>query len=110
MILDRCGLSVRLIVVDLDNTLWGGVATDDGIEGVALGGDYPGNAHRDFQLLLKSLSQCGIGLAVASKNDADVAWEIIDRHRKWFCSGMTSSTMRSTGNQRRTQSSVLRAV
>ncbi|BCQ37390.1 MULTISPECIES: HAD-IIIC family phosphatase [Erwinia] len=80
LILDRCGLSVRLIVVDLDNTLWGGVATDDGIEGVALGGDYPGNAHRDFQLLLKSLSQCGIGLAVASKNDADVAWEIIDRH------------------------------
>ncbi len=80
IVLDRCGLSVRLIVVDLDNTLWGGVATDDGLEGLALGGDFPGNAFRDFQLLLKSLVQRGIGLAIASKNDRHVALDILDRH------------------------------
>ncbi|NTG16465.1 HAD-IIIC family phosphatase [Agrobacterium rhizogenes] len=80
LILDRCGLSTRLIVVDLDNTLWGGIAGDDGIESVALGGDFPGNAYQDFQLMLRSLSQRGIGLAIASKNDPQLAFEIIDNH------------------------------
>lgn len=63
------GRSARLIVVDLDNTLWGGVLGEVGVEGVAVGGDYPGNAFADFQNALKQLSQRGIALAVCSKND-----------------------------------------
>jgi FkbH-like protein len=63
------GRSIRLIVVDLDNTLWGGVLGEVGVEGVAVGGDYPGNAFAGFQAVLKQLSQRGIALAICSKND-----------------------------------------
>ncbi len=63
------GRSVRLIVMDLDNTLWGGVLGEVGVEGIAVGGDYPGNAFADFQAVLKQLSQRGIALALCSKND-----------------------------------------
>ena len=70
----------RLIVLDLDNTLWGGVLGEDGIEGIKIGGDYPGNAFADFQHALKSLSERGVALAICSKNDEDLALNAIDNH------------------------------
>lgn len=79
-LLDFSGLGTRLIVVDLDNTLWGGVAGDDGFHGIALGGDYPGNAFQDFQRALASLAARGVALAISSKNDSATVLEIIDRH------------------------------
>ncbi|PTU32360.1 HAD-IIIC family phosphatase [Stenotrophobium rhamnosiphilum] len=72
------GKSARLIVLDLDNTLWGGVLGEDGFAGVHIGGDYPGNAFLAFQRSLKCLSERGIGLAVCSKNDEDLALKAID--------------------------------
>jgi FkbH-like protein len=63
------GKTARLLVLDLDNTLWGGVLGEDGVEGLALGGDFPGNAYRHFQGVLKALSARGIALAIVSKND-----------------------------------------
>ena len=69
LVLAALGKTARLLVLDLDNTLWGGVLGEDGVEGLALGGDFPGNAYRHFQSVLKELSARGIALAVVSKND-----------------------------------------
>ncbi len=69
----RLGLSRRAIVLDLDNTLWGGVIGDDGIDGIVLGGGTAGEAFQDFQVALKELVNRGIVLAVCSKNDREVA-------------------------------------
>jgi FkbH-like protein len=69
----RLGLSRRAVVVDLDNTLWGGVVGDDGLSGIVLGGGTAGEAYQDFQVALKELTGRGILLAVCSKNDPEVA-------------------------------------
>lgn len=69
LMLAALGQTVRLIVVDLDGTLWGGTLGEDGPEGIQLGGDYPGNAFAHFQSTLKQLSARGIALALCSKND-----------------------------------------
>lgn len=68
----------KCIVLDLDNTLWGGVLGEDGISGIKIGGDYPGKAFLFFQKSLLELSKTGVILTVSSKNnEADVqeAWE-----------------------------------
>ena len=69
----RLGLSRRAIVLDLDNTLWGGVIGDDGLDGIVLGGGTAGEAYQDFQVALKELVGRGVLLAVCSKNDPEVA-------------------------------------
>ena len=75
------GRSKKLIILDLDDTLWGGIVGDVGWENIKLGGhDYLGEAYRDFQLALKSLSNRGILLGVVSKNDEKIALEAIKRH------------------------------
>jgi len=75
------GKSRRLIIVDLDNTLWGGVLGETGWQGVRLGGhDHVGEAFKDFQLALKALSNRGVQLAISSKNDEAVAMEAIENH------------------------------
>tara|TARA_B100001057_G_scaffold500435_1_gene615478 strand:+ start:10621 stop:12285 length:1665 start_codon:yes stop_codon:yes gene_type:complete len=75
------GKSRRLIIIDLDDTIWGGVVGENGWQGIRLGGhDYIGEAFKDFQLALKALSNRGIQLAISSKNDEIVALEAIDRH------------------------------
>lgn len=78
LVLAALGKTARLLVLDLDNTLWGGVLGEDGIEGLALGGDFPGNAYRHFQGVLKELSARGIALAIASKNDETEALAAIN--------------------------------
>jgi FkbH-like protein len=79
-LLSALGHGRKCIVLDLDNTLWGGIAGEDGIEGIVLGHDYPGNCYRDFQKQLLKLYHRGILLAINSKNDAEGALEIIDKH------------------------------
>lgn len=75
------GRSRKLIVTDLDNTLWGGIVGDLGWEKLTLGGHDPaGEAYQDFQAALKSLKSRGILLAIVSKNDEDTALAAIDRH------------------------------
>ena len=73
MTLAAQGKTARVIAVDLDNTVWGGVLGEDGIEGLKLGGDYPGNTFEAFQKTLKKLSDRGIALVLCSKNDEDHA-------------------------------------
>ncbi|MBF0498575.1 MAG: HAD-IIIC family phosphatase [Candidatus Riflebacteria bacterium] len=80
IMLSHLGKTVRVIVVDLDNTLWGGVLGEDGFEGIKIGGDYPGNAFKAFQRTLKGLSGRGIALAICSKNEEKSALEVINSH------------------------------
>ena len=59
----------KCVVVDCDNTLWGGVLGEDGPGGVAIGTDYPGEAYREFQQFLGGLARRGFLLAINSKNN-----------------------------------------
>lgn len=59
----------KCVVVDCDNTLWGGVLGEDGPDRVAIGADYPGSVYREFQLFLKGLERRGFLLALNSKNN-----------------------------------------
>jgi FkbH-like protein len=70
------GRSKKCLVLDLDNTLWGGVVGDDGVQNLILGRDHPvGEAFLDFQRYVKDLQRRGIILAVCSKNDIENAKE-----------------------------------
>lgn len=70
------GLARKCLVLDLDDTLWGGVAADDGLGGIKVAGSYPGGAFRELQTAAKALSAQGVVLAVASKNDEAVVREV----------------------------------
>ena len=64
----------KCLVLDLDNTLWGGVIGDDGVNGLVLGRETPeGEAYTEFQEYVKALKNRGVILAVCSKNDDDIA-------------------------------------
>jgi FkbH-like protein len=75
------GKSRKALILDLDNTLWGGVIGDDGLEGIQIAqGDVRGEAHLALQRLALDLRQRGIVLAVASKNSDDVARGPFEKH------------------------------
>jgi FkbH-like protein len=77
-VLSYAGLSARVIAVDLDNTLWGGILGEDGPAGLSLGGDFPGNAYALVQQILAQMKEHGVALAICSKNDDDLAVSAID--------------------------------
>ncbi|MFK4486106.1 HAD-IIIC family phosphatase [Bradyrhizobium sp. USDA 336] len=71
----------KVLAIDLDHTLWGGVIAEDGIEGIELGDSSPrGEAFKAFQRYLLGLSQRGVLLAVCSKNDHARAIEVFEKH------------------------------
>lgn len=70
----------KCVVLDLDNTLWGGVIGDDGIDKIQIGELGTGRAFTDFQHWLKELKNRGILLAVCSKNNEDTAKEPFEKH------------------------------
>lgn len=75
------GKSKKLLVLDLDNTLWGGIIGEDGIQNIRLGGiDYIGEAFLEFQRQVLSLKNRGVLLAICSKNDEAIAMEVINNH------------------------------
>lgn len=75
------GNSKRLVIVDLDDTLWGGIVGDVGWENIKLGGhNHIGEAYADFQRTLKSLTNRGVLLAIVSKNEEAIALEAINKH------------------------------
>ena len=75
------GRSYKCLVLDLDNTLWGGVIGDDGLDGIVLGqGSALGEAHVAFQHYARDLSRRGVILAVCSKNDEANALEPFEKH------------------------------
>lgn len=74
------GRTAKVVMLDLDNTLWGGVLGEDGASGIALGPDYPGNAFLAFQAELKGLAARGVLLALNSKNNEDEVRELFATH------------------------------
>lgn len=74
------GCRKKCLVLDLDNTLWGGVLGEDGIAGIKMAGDYPGNAFHYFQCALKALSETGVILAVCSKNNESDVLELWEKN------------------------------
>ncbi len=74
------GITKKCIVLDLDNTLWGGIVGEDGFNGIKLGPEPPGNAFMEFQRVLLSLHQRGIILAINSKNNFEDAIKVIKEH------------------------------
>jgi FkbH-like protein len=79
-IIATLGLSKKCIVLDLDNTLWGGIVGEDGFDGIKLGPQPPGNAYMEFQRNLLALFQRGILLAINSKNNPEDALKVIREH------------------------------
>jgi FkbH-like protein len=71
----------KCIVVDCDDTLWGGLIGEDGIDGIELGNEHPGSAFCDFQRVLLHWRKQGIFLAILSKNNEADVWEVFDQHR-----------------------------
>ena len=68
------GKNKKSVILDLDNTLWGGIIGDDGADGIELGEETPtGRAYTEFQAYLKELAGMGIMLNVCSKNEKDIA-------------------------------------
>lgn len=74
------GPFVKCVILDLDNTLWGGVIGDDGVDGITLGGYDEGEAFVAFQRFILSLKQRGIILAVVSKNEHAAAIQPFHTH------------------------------
>ncbi|MFC4147950.1 HAD-IIIC family phosphatase [Micromonospora mangrovi] len=74
------GLSRKVLVLDLDQTLWGGVVGDDGPTGIELGSLYPGNAYVEVQRRAKLLRQQGVLLAVCSKNSREPVAQVFAEH------------------------------
>jgi FkbH-like protein len=75
------GKSRRCLILDLDNTVWGGVIGDDGLEGIKIAqGDSTGEAHLSVQRLALALRERGIVLAVSSKNNDDLARKPFREH------------------------------
>ena len=71
----------KCLILDLDNTVWGGVIGDDGLEGIELGhGLGIGKAFTEFQMWIKKLKQRGVIICVASKNNEETAKEPFEKH------------------------------
>jgi len=79
-ILPLNAMNKKCLVLDLDNTLWGGVAAEDGIGGVSLDISGPGRSFYDFQKEILNLYHRGILLAINSKNNPQDAFEVMDNH------------------------------
>lgn len=74
------GRPKKCLVLDLDNTLWGGVLAEDGAAGITVGGDLEGAAFAGFQRLVRQLGAQGVLLAVSSKNDLDEVRAVLREH------------------------------
>ena len=80
IILAYSGKFKKCLVIDLDNTLWGGIIGDDGLEGIQVGDLGIGKAFTKFQQWIKQLKERGIILTVCSKNTAHIAKEPFEKH------------------------------
>jgi len=74
------GKTAKALVVDLDNTLWGGIIGEDGMTGIKLGAEYPGAGYQALQRAMLDLARKGILLAICSKNNPDDAMEVLEKH------------------------------
>lgn len=95
-----CGRIGKVLVTDLDNTLWGGVIGEDGMDGIKLNKEYPGAAYRSVQRTLLDLSNRGILLAVASKNNEADALQAINEHPEMLLRSTTFAALQIHWNSK----------
>ena len=75
------GKAKKCLVLDCDNTLWGGIIGEDGLHGIKLDNqEYPGKMFYDFQQYVLSLISKGVIIALCSKNNAEDVWNVIENH------------------------------
>ncbi len=70
----------KCVVLDCDNTLWGGVVGEDGVGGIALGSAFPGSGYQGFQKAVRALKDRGVLLAIASKNNPQEVDDVFAQH------------------------------
>ncbi len=75
------GRARKVLALDLDNTLWGGIVGEDGVDGLQLGVGYKGRAYVELQRVARELMRRGVLLAINSQNNPDDALEVIDGHQ-----------------------------
>ncbi len=86
VVIERHSARKKVILLDADNTLWGGIVGEDGIDGIQVDTQFPGIVHRKFQQQLLELGRSGILLVLVSKNnEADVreAFDGLDMPLRW---------------------------
>jgi FkbH-like protein len=76
----QAGVIRKCLVLDCDNTLWGGIIGEDGMDGIALGPDWPGREFVEFQKTILELYEQGVILAINSKNNEDDVMNILHEH------------------------------
>jgi|JI7StandDraft_1071085.scaffolds.fasta_scaffold38583_2 FkbH-like protein len=74
------GFTKKCLVLDCDNTLWGGIIGEDGLQGIKLSKSHPGNAFQDFQREILNLYHKGVIIALCSKNNEEDVWRVFDEH------------------------------
>ena len=99
------GRTRKCIVLDLDNTLWGGIVGEDGFDGIALGPTFPGNVYMEFQRILLSYYHRGIILAINSRNNPEDALKVLQEHpyqliREDHCAAMRINWNDKASNMR----------
>jgi FkbH-like protein len=74
------GKSKKCLILDCDNTLWGGILGEDGLSNVKLGKSHPGSVYYEFQQEILNLYHRGVILTVCSKNNEHDVWEMFEKH------------------------------
>ena len=74
------GKNKKCLVLDCDNTLWGGIVAEDGLSGIKLGKTYPGSSYYEFQQEIVNLYNRGVIIALCSKNNHQDVWEVFQNH------------------------------
>jgi FkbH-like protein len=74
------GKNKKCLVLDCDNTLWGGIIGEDGINHIKIGLTHPGSAFREFQQVILNLYSKGVLLAICSKNNENDVLEVLEKH------------------------------
>lgn len=88
------GLTRKVLVLDADHTLWGGVVGDVGRDGIQLGHDFPGNAFVAFQQRVLDLYHRGVILCIASKNEPGAVEDVLEYHPDMVLKAKHFATMR----------------
>lgn len=74
------GKTKKCLILDCDNTLWGGIVGEEGMNGIQLGPDYPGSAYQAFQNEIMNLHDRGVILALCSKNNEKDVFDVLENH------------------------------
>lgn len=94
------GRSAKVLVTDLDNTLWGGIVGEDGFDGIQLGPEYSGAGYLKLQQALIDLYRRGVLLAIASKNNLEDALQVLDEHPAMLLRSKFFAAMRINWNDK----------